>query len=422
MVRPIGGGKLKAVYPVAAHGRKLKLVARMPIFGRDDLGVVVGPAAYAGKIIVPHWEELARLLKPGQSRFDFRFRPEHLIWQLVTDVHHTLRQVGHILANYGYDPLEGEKAAMLKAAKAAERLNLAVLELEPGASIAKMREQTSAALAEAAQVLGKNPRKLSKLEAQEQITRLQSGTDSRGRVNPSVAMTRSRIAFERVTERLGEIMTIDPHIAGREKAIRNMIHWVELILHDLVNKHLTSLLVRDGLRPALNPRIRLRMAAHLEYLAQRLEGIDFNPYRLAALETITDLREARNLLRENAVDSYGLRLIRRLLIKCRSAIAIKRVQIEVERLIFNLTRSLELEKRAPVLSTSASIISLTKRLDYVLFQIAGIDELGFRRPVCQTGIELLRESNDILGLYLREPQRVHLEEARNRLKAASASL
>ena len=418
MVQPIGGGSLRK-FIVQVGDRAMEVTARMPVFG-VKFGVVTEPAEHAGAILMPRWEEILKLLSPNESRRSFRWLPSHLRWQLVASVHHALRQMSHILNKYGFELESGEKSAMLEAALCAHELNLAFLGFNPGTSVAAVREDTREAIGRIGSILGK-PIKPSKLEAREQVTKLKAGADSRDRVNPSVGMVRSRTIFDRVSERLSEIMTIDPQIESRRKALLYLILLTEQYLED-ADDMLKPLLRRDGLRPMLGSRQRLLTAGGFEHHAQQLDRIDFRPYRNAASETSRDLREARDLLRDGQVNTQGLRYLRRLLIKCRSAIAIKREQVEVERLIFILANAEYKAGRFPRVTTEKLAERLQLRLGGTLAQLIGIDEAEFRRPVCRPAAADLMTARKLLSEFLNTKNLRKLKEAREYLKAVSLEL
>jgi len=417
MVALIGGGIIRRlVIPLDGKDEPpIEITARMQIFGRD-FGVVTNPPLHRGKIVVPRWEDLETLVADRRLRHDFRWQAKHIRHQLVGTIYEAFRQTWHILAKYGLDLQTGEKSKMRAAGELARLLNLTVLGLRPGVNVNDVRRFTEDAVAGAAKLLGK-PKKFSKQEALENLLALHSGADSRGRVNPGVAMARTRTAYARLRERLqDEIMRIDPHIEARQKSFVNMIQLAELYLA-AVNDFLTLLLRRDGLRPLFDRSNAI--AAHLEYCAQDLEEIDFNPYRHACLETVRDLREARDLIRHGKLDAETLKTIRRLLVKCRSAIAIKRLQVELERDIFRLTRLLQRGRfSTPGEGMNLRLMTLAAKLKGTHAQLIGIDESGFRRPVCREATKLVEEART----RVLSNERKDIEDMRELLKRASAAL
>ncbi len=418
MSKPIGGGMRETITVPWKKGT-VAVEARMGLF-RLPLGVVVEPADHAGKILVPHWEELAALLPPGENRRRFRWRSKHLHWHMVASVYHAYRQTWHILAQYGVDLRTGEKASLQQAAIAARQLNLAVLGLAPGMDIAGMRAATKETIATVAASLGQ-PRKLSKAEAAGQLAALSKGSDRSGRVNVSASMARSLKVYDLLLERLQEeVMVIDPHIEARQKTLVNMIQLAELRLQR-VDDLLALMLRRDGLKPLFDHTQRKVVTAQLRYDAQDLETIDFLPYRRTCQETARDLRDAAAAIERGPLDRRGMLAIRTLLEKSRNAITIKRCQIEIERLIFQVMRvEQQSAKRIATEAIHATIVSVKRALSRV-------EERGFRHPVCAEALRHLEAAQSSVLIWAdlqitRQQSALLLKELRQALKAASAVL
>ena len=100
-VRALGSSRT-AKLQVEVRGIWVEVQARVNLFG-TDLGVVLEPPEYAGFFLVPRWEELICLIENGSSRRAFRYQPEHLKYQLVRSLYHALRQIEHIVLQYGLD-------------------------------------------------------------------------------------------------------------------------------------------------------------------------------------------------------------------------------------------------------------------------------------------------------------------------------
>ncbi len=388
-------------------GKKLIwLRVRMPLF-KVDLGVIAQPLDHAGKLLVPQWEELVRILPAGANRRTFVWRAEHLFWHVVSSVYHAQRQAWHILAKYGIDLATGEKLLMHEAMAAARDLNLAVLGLRAGARLDQMQDATRAKIAAIAENVGR-PIKLSKREAAEQTIRVAVGVDRAGRVNVSAMAARSRAIRERLRERLEEeMMVIEPHIRSRRVALDNMVHLAHARLSG-TDDFLNRLLAHDGLRPTFDPD-RCREVAHqCEFWAQELETVDFRPYRNACQETARDLREVRDLLRRKGAGD--LLSLRKILAKCRNAIAIKNCQANLEDLIFEITRA------QTGLNVSFNPVQTQGALERIGKGLVAIDERGFRRAVCQAAAVHLRNAYRLLN----QPNK--LKETREELKKASELL
>lgn len=405
-MKPIGRGQKQKLLVNVGEGRRIPVNARMNLFGLK-LGVVIPDSwEYLGKIVVPHWEEMRKLLPKDANRRQFQWKLEHLRWQLVSSVYHAYRQTWHILVKYGFDFSMGEKNAMQAAANLARELNLTVMGTATPVDLDALREQTEKAIIGIAELLGQ-PRTLPKQEAVQLLTSLQAGTDSSGKVNPTVMAVQSTALHARLLERLEEeVMAIDPHIQLRQKALINMIQLTELRLEAV--RHFVSLLLKSrGLVPVLDKSRRKVIETQCEYCAQQLATIDFNPYRSNCRLTARDLRVIRDLLRAGKVDRSELSQIRKLLIKCQSALEIKALQIELERIIFRLTRTVHRQSALPVATTVKGIQRIQRSLQL-------IDESHFRHQVCVEANQLLEAA---LKLICEEQP---TEAIRKQLIAASA--
>lgn len=422
MAAAIGGGIVTRVtIPFGKERRVVETVSRMRVF-RQGIGVVLEPEEYAGMIVVPRWEELEKLIAAGESRRNFRWRSEHLNYEALGSVYHAFRQTWHILAKYGLDLATGEKAKMEEARRLARELNFTILGLSSDARIKGTRRVTREAVQAFMATIGE-PRAIPKREAREQILAVAKGADSRGRPNPSALMARAKTAERRIEERLEDVMAIDPHIVARQKTLLNMIQVAELRL-DAVDHFLDLLLRRDGLRPLFERRERRVIAGQLECYAQELERIDFAPYRNACRETARDLREARDRIRTaGTMNGVTMLAIRRPLARARRAIAVKRLQKEIERLIFLLTRTLVLEKRkAATHKIEEAVARIETRLEGTVAALVNIDDRTFRRPVSKMGASFLRLAGDEFIAFQKGGDRKHLGNAREILKKASAAL
>ncbi|MBI3572932.1 MAG: hypothetical protein HY092_01900 [Candidatus Kerfeldbacteria bacterium] len=367
----LGGGQRKqSLVTVGQH--RVQISSRMGLF-KTDVGVVLAPDEFAGMIVVPHWEEIQKLLAPGQAWRTFVWKPEHRVYQLVRSVYAAYRQTWHILQKYGLDVRTGEKSAMTTAAQAARQLNLVVLGLARGSSVEQVRQATSRIVQQAAGQLGQ-PRRLTKLQAVEQLAALNQGGDRQGRFNPSAAMARTQAAYRLLQERLEqEIMVIDPHIESRQKALINMIQLAELRL-GAIGHFLQSLLSGNTFYQWRVQRQRMVIAAQCEYYAQDCATIDFHPYRQTCQEIATDLRRVRDLLRQGRDRTAFTKEARHALINCREALSLKAVQIDVERLIFRVMRAEQRPRRFAWSQARVTLEGIDRRL-------RSVDESHFRRPV-----------------------------------------
>lgn len=404
--------------------KDVEMTVRTPLFRWDlGLGVVEEPAEHRGKLVFHRWKALETLVRDGRLRHTFSWRGEHVERETVKDIYAALRQNTHILAGYGSVDQKGERVAMQAVIDLSRELTLAILGTSSGRPVEEIRRAGEEAAARLTKLLGKRPRKFVKVEALTALHAAMRGTDSRGRMNPSVGMVQAHTIARRADERLGDIAAITPLIAARQDALLNLIKFAEVRLRKL-DECLIPLLRLNGLLPVvLNRLARLGIAAKLGYHARDLEAIDFNPYLHTCREIARDLWDANARLRRGEVDSEGLRRIRILLGKCRSAVAIKWTQMEVERLILIITRILHLETRRPALASLVRTVGVVvSRLERVSGEIVRIDEREFRHPVCAQAIERLRLAKEKLTLAREVFSFDTLGEARESLKLASAAL
>lgn len=415
MTQLIGGGTARS-FEVAKEdtgGSRIKVRARFPIFGMR-LAVVVYPKEHTGKILVPRWQD-----KPGGNH--------SLIWQLTDNIYSAVRQTLYVLAEYGPDLKSGEKKAMLAAESTARNLNLTVLGLDPQENVKRMRQAMRGAYSRFAQAIGTMPRKPLKKAALARMTAVQRSAEVIDRPNPNVTIENAQKAALLAFGRLhNEIFRIDPRIHARQKALANIIHLAELRLKT-VDDLLVKLLARDGLRPAVTDfRRREVIAAQLSYYAEDLEAIDFAPYKNACARTAHDLREAARLLKAGRVNRENLLKIRRLLVNCRSAIAIKTEQIALEREIFRLTKLLKSGGCA-----KQALNSIRDRLNAITARLAHIDEKSLKQPVCERVIgQILSAAGSLSNLRNKETVRLkpkssealQVQYVRELLKSASAIL
>jgi hypothetical protein len=380
MAKPLGGGTPTKIRVGKPSHEQVTVNARVGIWGVSSLGVI--------------------LAEPRVGRFVV-FNRDVGCWQVVTSVFHAIRQTWHILFQYGQDMTYGEKGKMARAAQLARTLNLTVLGLEPGRSIRQVRSATRGAVREAALQLGE-PRRPSKREALGQLAAIGRGTDSLRRVNPSAMMARTIKTREAALSRLErEILRIDPQIFRRQRALIQLVQYAEQIVLFGVRDFLENVLTDVGMAQLDDPAIRAQVRQHCRYLALDLERLDFVPYRATCAETAEDLRSIADILAES-FDDERRREVRDLLVRCRSAMVLKAVQLAIERRLYALMRGgRRLDARR-----FAEGISETLR------DCATVDETGFRHPVGEAASEYLEAA-------VRECHAGNLLEVKNALKRAS---
>lgn len=405
-MQKIGGGSPSEVAAVRSKRPKevVCVIARMPLFGRPS-GVILHPKRLAGQMLVPRWEN-------GKGRNEGKHVPK---WTVVPGgVFAAIRQTQHILNQYGTDIGMGEKSDMFAAMRLARELNVAILTAPPGTDAEAMRERLRDAIMESSRLLGM-PRTLSKKGALALLAAIGKGGDARGRPNPSALMARSVALQERLRDRFEqEVLVIDPMIEARQKAFIEMVQlafgWLTAL-----DDYLAKLLAYDGLRPLLTSEGRSANMAHLTFFANEIGGIDFDPFRLACEETVVDLRRCVHLLRYGPLTGGPdgkLAEIRRRLINCRNAVALKAVQIDLERSIFRMTQALAREDARYPFSDER------RRLNALLTRLDRLDERWMRKRVVAEA-----RANIIAALdYAGSSSTTYLRDMRNLLKDASVVL
>lgn len=392
-MEPIGGGRGTTVQ-VIVKDKAVHVQTRLGLHGVRSLGVVMAPGEYAGMFVVRN-EDIDG-------------------WQLVTSVYHAFRQTWHVLLKYGLDLTMGEKSVMAQIAGYFMELNLCVLGLKPGARIDDYRERVSTKAIQGANLIGASPVRPSKRNARQQLVAVAKGNDRRGRLNPGAAMARTIAGRNAILGRLErEIMRIDPHIAKRQRVLIAMIQLAEAHLcgtEDFVRR----LLAFNGLKPVFQFRSRLVVAQQCEFYAQALARLDFHPYREACDETLTDLRLARDLLRAGFPSKDDVHDIRKILVRCRSALAILHQVVAVERIIYQMTRAIDGGRRDARSRWQLECFKIESALK-------AVDESSFRHPVCQ-GASNEAFSAAMLLTRGTATGKADTSSAREKLKKASAIL
>ncbi|MFH1171142.1 MAG: hypothetical protein V1778_01210 [bacterium] len=362
MAGPLGGGKLQRILVIVGAKREHHtVIARIGLWGVAGLGVVT-EGEFAGSLLVYN-----RDVESG--------------WQLVTSVFHAFRQTFHILHGYGKDMGYGEKGKMARAAQLARELNLAVLGLGlRRANIATLRSQTRGAITAASRQIG-TPRRLTKQQALTHLSALAKVTDRLGRANPGAMRARTVETREALLLRIDrEILRIDPRIFQRQRTFINLIQYAEMIILFGVRDFLETVLTDVGLAQLQNPVYRLVTRQHCQYLAADLERLDFAPYRESCVQTALDVRSTAEIL-SNSLDDGGTQEVRALFAKCQNAMALKAVQLEIERLLYILMR----DGKRPSFDPRAFSASIQN----ILLELAAVDETGFRLPVRDFAAECL---------------------------------
>ncbi|MDI6741091.1 MAG: hypothetical protein QME74_12120 [Candidatus Edwardsbacteria bacterium] len=401
-VRALGSSRV-AKLKIEVGYSTVEVKARVNLFG-TDLGLVLEPAEYAGFFMVPRWEELINLLGNGSARKEFRWRPEHLRYQLVRSLFHALRQIEHIVLKYGLDMRAGEKQLLTRAREVALILNSYSLGLGREVQSPYPRNLTRVS-AEVIKQLGE-PRSLPVREGQAYLKAVLVKRDSAGRANETAAMVKALAASDRFRERLEDgVMCIEPVVVMRQKALLNLFYLTEYQIEvtlDLVNRLLRLPLRRRELKTL----DRRRLANRLNFLGQELDRFEFNPYRLSFSDAAGELRLA-------AKDLFGLgqtdwpRALPPLEITRRS-LEIKQRQIEIERIIFALTR------QHYGVATHLTLDEAARRIRQINRFFEALDDSRFKRRI------RLAVLNSLDAALMNLPSAPDL--ARESLKSASELL
>lgn len=382
MAKLLGGGTVRKILV-----SEVEITARMNVFGLG-FGIISDPPKHAGKLLVRN--------------------VDRDIWQIVMDIYHGYRQTWHILAKYGLDYSAGETPALLKALKFAESINEAVVELPSEATIRDVQSVTQHALQSLEAIL-RLPRDRAKRSAREQVLALKSGNDSQGRVNPSAAQARLTRLDDRLRMRVEDgIMSIDPRMAMRQRAFINMIRFAQY--HLRVSHNFLTLMNR---RRSFEFDLRHRRALAVRFLslARALSRLDFNPYREMGSLTAQDMFHIVKLLQHSRFGREELHTFGMLQQRCTNAVGMKMQQIELERMLFQIMRSMQ--HRSVRFDTD----SAARRIETVRDALSRMDDRMFRKPIRTKALASLTEA--LVDLAGKQPD---LKVVKQHLKDASATL
>lgn len=401
MLSPLGGGVGRAVRVQREDG-EISTICRADIFG-VFLCVVIHPEKYTGMFLVPNWERSKQraLANPETAR-------RGPAWQMVPSVYAAYRQSLHILHQYGAQLDEGEKKLLIEARDTALTLNLRALGKGGRTPIPKVHEKLRALALQIADPL-QNVRNTHKREARNHMLAI---LDPDGEpINRPAARARAVAVRNELSNRVNEIMRIEPRILGRQQVLLSLIHLAELYL-EVPKDFLDKLLEFDGFKPLFDRHRRAVAADHLEFLAQELELLDFNPYREMCSLTVRDMRGARNILRKEKLTREDWQQFRLLLKRCHIAITIKNIQIGIERSILHL---LKFEHEGGTLPTDVTLLGVQTLIQ----KLAACDDSTLEKPVCKTALGHLDTAKHLLLNYETEPK---LEELKRSVRQASAAL
>jgi hypothetical protein len=211
--------------------------------------------------------------------------------------------------------------------------------------------------------------------------------------------------------RVDEIMRIEPRILGRQQVLLSLIHLAELYL-EVTKNFLDKLLEFDGFTPLFDSNRRAVVADHIEFLAQELQLLDFNPYRQMCVRTAQDMRSARDILRLRRMSSADWSNLRELLMRCHVAITLKNIQVAIERVMLKLTL---LEHRGGVIESS----ELLPEVASIASQLMKCDDSVLDLPVAAGSNDFVKLAREYLYLT---PGPANLATVKDFLRQASAAL
>ncbi|MBI4090397.1 MAG: hypothetical protein HY422_00030 [Candidatus Komeilibacteria bacterium] len=401
MIHALGGGIDRQIV-IERDAKSVFLIARAGIFG-IFLCIVTHPSKYAGMFLVPNWERSKQktLANPDTARR----QPE---WQIVPSVYAAYRQTVHILHQYGAKLNEGEKQLLIQARETALQLNLRALGKGGRTPIARVHESLQGLIMQIADPL-KHVRNVYKLEARRQVLAMLGGNGEP--INRPAARARAVAARTELQNRVDEIMRIEPHILGRQQVLLSLIHLAELYL-EVTKDFLDKLLEFDGFKPLFEYPRRIVIADHLEFLAQELVTLEFNPYREMCLRSVEDMRSARDTLRLKRLSREDWQRFRELLKRCDIAITIKNIQVRIERSILHLTK---FQHEGGTLPTGVTLLEIQTLIQELLDCHDSILE----KPVCTTALGHLDAAKHLLLNNDTSPKFKELKES---IKQASAAL
>ncbi len=401
-MRPIGSDSVLPIR-VYVRDRPKDIFGRVDVFG-SDIAVVTRPSEFSGFIAVPRWEEVLDELIANRRRY--RWKPEHLRFQLVDGSYKAFRQVLAVLAQYGLTLGQGEKLTILEVRNLAQALNRAVVGLRWN----NADEYAARLRPIARQILRKpgmqRPRSLPKREILEILDRMSDARDRLGRPNEGALLAQTLKLMDLTEERLMQaIMRIEPVVAMREKVFLNLICWANYVFGRLTDY--LELVVQPSAFASADRRDVRRIHHYQLILAQELDGVDYRPYVVNARYISQELRAGAECLVAGSLAEYR-QLASRSLMSAR----LKQAQIVIERVIYLMLRALLEKKR------SFGWVTAERQLEHSLLLLRQIDETGFAQPVTADAISLVREA----FAFVQARDRSMLSDARELLKQSSQKL
>ncbi|MEK7569872.1 MAG: hypothetical protein AAB515_00285 [Patescibacteria group bacterium] len=236
------------------------------------------------------------------------------------------------------------------------------------------QDELLTAAATAIDAIGPNARLVGKREALDQLAAIAKGRDSRGRVNPTVLLTRLAAVIRRVDAREQDATNIDGVFAFRRQIVRTTIQLLETQVA-VARSFLAQVLANW---PQIASHKRHLIAGHVDAMAEVFRTIDIQPFRTNFAFAAIEYNFAASALRNGNPDTAKVFLQR-----SAAGFALRSLRAELERAYFSISRVVRL--RQP-LDTSATLLVLsdcTQELENLY-----TDNLRqFDKPVVSAGIK-----------------------------------
>ncbi len=310
---------------------------------------------FSGALLMPRWSE------KGKHNY-----------VVYSDIYALHRALAHGQDTYEQST-QGEIPRMAKALTAAtilQGIQLGVNTQNAGA----YQDELLTAAATAIDAIGPNARLVGKREALDQLAAIAKGRDSRGRVNPTVLLTRLAAVIRRVDAREQDATNIDGVFAFRRQIVRTTIQLLETQVA-VARSFLAQVLANW---PQIASHKRHLIAGHVDAMAEVFRTIDIQPFRTNFAFAAIEYNFAASALRNGNPDTAKVFLQR-----SAAGFALRSLRAELERAYFSISRVVRL--RQP-LDTSATLLVLsdcTQELENLY-----TDNLRqFDKPVVSAGIK-----------------------------------
>ncbi|MFH1236510.1 MAG: hypothetical protein V1685_06275 [Parcubacteria group bacterium] len=341
---------------------------------RGDLCVGI-TREHQGRIFIPFWANSLVHAARDQGVIDV-FDPELLIHQVFTSVYHALRYTYHLLEEqYGVTFVHGEKARIIRAKQALQKLNLIAIGLRTG-NAAQLAETFRQRAGFIIQEIGPTPHNQLKRQAVDYAVNLGTVVDRLGRVNASAKMAISVAAMNRLKGRMIDIRCIEPKILARRQTIETVIEEMEVYLEGIMN-FLSVLMHMGNLEELFRSDVSLRstVSGQLGFYIQHVQLFDIAPFDQTSRYIVEELGEARRLI---GTGSYrqAIGLIER----SWNSLKLRKIRTEIERQILQVTFLLF---GKPVSIDRTKTREISETLIGIHDRLLDVDERGFRQRVVE---------------------------------------